>query len=103
MEYVMSTSLMTKTQQRLEPGTARRLAAARVSRRLVVTEGRLWLTGDGIEGDLWLHAGETVVLAAGAEIVAEGWPSARFELEAPRQVSVRRFFGVRRSPQPACA
>jgi len=100
----MAHSLMTKTQQRLAPGAAVRLAAARHARRLVVTEGRLWLTGDCIEGDLWLRAGETVVIAPHARPVAEGWPGARFELEVPRRLSVARFFGARRcSQQPACA
>jgi hypothetical protein len=103
MEYVMASSLMKRTQQRLGPGTALRVAASRGPRLLSVVEGRVWLTGECIEGDLWLRVGEQFALAAGAEVVAEGWPSARFDLlEAmpTHRVSAWRVFGARRS-QPA--
>lgn len=101
----MASSLMIRTQQRVAPGTALRVAASCQPRRLEVTEGRLWLTGEGIEGDLWLRCGESHTIAPDAELVAEGWPSARFELvaQAPaRRVSLWRAVGARRS-QPACA
>ena len=100
LEYVMANHLMTNTQQRLEPGAALRVRPARHARRLVVTQGRLWLTGDGIEGDLWLRAGEVLELAPGVDLVAEGWPSARFELvePAPRRVSAWRPFGAVKYP-----
>jgi len=108
MEYVMASSLMKRTQQRLGPGTALRVVAAHGPRLLSVVEGRVWLTGEGIEGDLWLRAGEQLTLAAGTEIVAEGWPSARFDLleAAPaHRVSVWRGLAWtrRRASEPACA
>jgi len=107
MEYVMASSLMIRTQQHIGPGAALRVAAARRPRRLAVTAGQVWLTGEGIEGDLWLRAGEQVALAAGVEVVAEGWPTASFDLleAAERRVSAWRGFALwkRRAPQAACA
>lgn len=68
---------------RLAPGQALTLAAARSSRRLVVTSGRLWLTVSGGTDDHWLGAGEGLTLAAGQEVVVEAWPEAAFQLLQP--------------------
>ena len=68
---------------RLAPGQALTLAAARMPRRLVVTEGRLWLTISGGTDDHWLRAGEGLTLAAGQEVVVEAWPEANFQLLQP--------------------
>jgi len=68
---------------RLAPGQALTLAAARAPRRLVVTSGRLWLTISGGTDDHWLRAGEGLTVAAGQEIVAEGWSQAEFQLLQP--------------------
>jgi hypothetical protein len=64
---------------------ARRLVASTQTRWLRVLEGELWLTptsGEGLPAseDLWLRAGERLVLPPGAEFVAEGWRDSRFEL-----------------------
>jgi len=68
---------------RLAPGQALTVAATRAPRRLVVTSGRLWLTVSGGTDDHWLRAGEYLTVAAGQEIVAEGWPQAEFQLLQP--------------------
>ena len=68
---------------RLGPGQALTLAASRGPRRLVVTSGRLWLTVAGGTDDHWLHIGEHLTLPAGAEVVAEAWPEASFQLLQP--------------------
>jgi len=68
---------------RLAPGQALTVAAARAPRRLVVTSGRLWLTISGGTDDHWLRAGEGLTVAAGQEVVAEGWPRAEFQLLQP--------------------
>lgn len=68
---------------RLATGQALTLAAARAPRRLVVTSGRLWLTVSGGTNDHWLSAGEGLTLAAGEEVVVEGWPQAEFQLLQP--------------------
>lgn len=68
---------------RLAPGQALTVAATRAPRRLVVTSGRLWLTVSGGTDDHWLRAGEGLTVAAGQEIVAEGWPQAEFQLLQP--------------------
>jgi hypothetical protein len=71
----------------LGPGTSTTLAVGPGPRMLRVTEGRLWLTTSGTPDeaalDVWLLPGESVALEAGAEIVMEGWPSARFRLLVP--------------------
>jgi hypothetical protein len=58
-------------------------------RLLRVAEGPLWLTVSGTPDDppqdLWLQAGEAVLLDSGAEIVVEGWPAASFQLIVPPQ------------------
>lgn len=73
----------------LPRATARRLPQAPAARWLAVTEGRVWLTrsGQALEPgeDIWLSAGEHLLLPAGSEWVVEGWPQARVAmLEAPR-------------------
>jgi hypothetical protein len=73
----------TRFTTRLAAGEALTLAAARGPRRLVVTSGRLWLTVSGGTDDHWLRAGEGLTVAAGEEIVAEGWPQAEFQLLQP--------------------
>lgn len=75
---------------RLAAGQALTLAATRAPRRLVVTGGRLWLTVSGSADDHWLQAGEGLTLAAGQEVVLEGWPEAAFQLlqpAAPRRIA----------------
>lgn len=89
----MNARLMTNSYQEMPwvwcftPRTARRIAAERHARWLVVVEGEVWLTqsGAGLEGkDIWLTAGQSHYLPAGVEWVAEGWPKACVELlEAP--------------------
>jgi hypothetical protein len=68
---------------RLAPGQALTVAATRAPRRLVVTSGRLWLTVSGGTDDHWLRAGEGLTVAAGQEVVVEGWPQAEFQLLQP--------------------
>ena len=82
---------------RLAAGQALTLAAARAPRRLAVTGGRLWLTISGGADDHWLQAGEGLTVAAGQEIVAEGWPQAEFQLlqPAPRRAEARPARGWR--------
>lgn len=85
---------------RLQAGQALTLAAARGPRRLVVTQGWLWLTVSGDAGDHWLCAGEGLTLAAGQEAVVEGWPQADFQLlqPAPKPRPARALFGHRLAP-----
>ncbi len=68
---------------RLTPGQALTVAAARTPRRIVVTQGRLWLTVTGERADHWLAAGEGFTLAAGRQAVVEAWPEAAFQLLQP--------------------
>jgi len=67
----------------LAQGQALTLAAAHGPRRLAVTSGMLWLTVSGGTDDHWLSAGEGLTLAAGEEVVVEGWPQAEFQLLQP--------------------
>ncbi|RZU02178.1 DUF2917 domain-containing protein [Rivibacter subsaxonicus] len=94
----MSTLMMHQPQQsmaaagmlwHLDPGRAVRLAPSAQPRWLRLAGGRLWLTRDralhvaeqrGLPADEWLRPGEAVALAPGVSVVAEGWPSADFEL-----------------------
>lgn len=83
---------------RLAPGQALTVPAAGAPRRLVVTGGRLWLTISGGMQDHWLQAGEGLTVAAGDELVAEGWPGAEFQLLQPlpqRRVAARPARGWR--------
>jgi hypothetical protein len=98
----MDLGLMSRMQEssgqwQLPAGRAQRVAEAPVARVLAVTAGRLWVTGSGrpdaLAPDVWLDAGDEHVLPAGAEVVVEGWPQARFALleapmPAPRRLSV---------------
>lgn len=68
---------------RLGAGQAMTLRAQRAPRRLVVTHGRLWLTLQGGGDDHWLDAGQALTLPAGCAAVAEGWPTAAFQLLQP--------------------
>lgn len=54
-------------------------------RVLGVTEGRVWLTVTDDQGkeDVWLEAGESLDLPAGANVVLEAWPAAHFQLLVP--------------------
>lgn len=83
---------------RLAPGQALALAATREPRRIVVTQGRLWLTDGGPE-DHWLRVGEGLTLAAGRRAVVEGWPEAEFHLLLPeaRRARARPARGWRMS------
>lgn len=74
---------------RLMPGQALTVAASGSARRLVVTGGRLWLTVSGATDDHWLQAGQGFTVAAGAEVVIEGWPQAEFQLLLPPPVRQR--------------
>jgi hypothetical protein len=85
----MSASSMLKQQESsdawtLSPGVARRLPASGTDRRLAVMQGRVWLTRSAIgcetPEDIWLSAGEQIVVDPGTEVVLEGWPSARVAL-----------------------
>jgi hypothetical protein len=73
----------------LDTGRARRLRAAPVARWLWVREGRVWLTRsqrtpEPPGEDIWLAPGQRLLLPAGSEWVAEGWPAARvLVLQAP--------------------
>jgi len=73
----------------LPRAAARRLPQAASARWLAVTEGRVWLTRSGKRlqpgEDVWLSAGEHLLLPAGSDWVAEGWPQAQMAmLEAPQ-------------------
>lgn len=67
----------------LGAGQALTLAATRSARRLVVTQGRLWVTLTGSAADHWLSAGDGLTLPAGTQAVAEAWPEASFQLLQP--------------------
>lgn len=73
----------------LPKAAARRLPRAGRARWMAVTEGRVWLTRSGQDlqpgEDIWLSAGEHLLLPAGSEWVVEGWPQAQVAmLEAPQ-------------------
>jgi hypothetical protein len=75
----------------LHPGEAMRLPASPSTRWLRLRDGAMWITADGrddpeapLPEDWWLRPGETLRVPAGSRFLAEGWPSASFELlEAP--------------------
>jgi hypothetical protein len=119
----MTSTLMRNSQQAawsigVSSESALRVPAADHARWLTVTDGRLWLTADGEpcrpSDDVWLDAGQGVVLPAGADAVLEGAPRARFQLveavvsRRQRGVFVRRWLrGARRAwltaPAAPCA
>lgn len=76
----MSNEQVPATEWVLPRGQAQRLPASTRRRELRVVEGRVWATRAGEPQDWWLAAGERLALPAGAELVVEGWPQARFEL-----------------------
>lgn len=57
------------TFQQLEPGQARHLG--RLGGELTVLAGRIWLTRDGVNGDHFLDAGDTVRIAVDEYAVIE--------------------------------
>jgi hypothetical protein len=79
----MNQATMTNSQQShsaqwtIPAGEALRLDIGPGVRELQVTQGRLWLTREGAANapaeDLWLSAGDTLVLESGSEWVIEGW------------------------------
>jgi hypothetical protein len=64
----------------LPRGKALALPRAALPRWIRLIEGQLWLTELGQPDDHWLKPGDSLRLAAGAEVLAEGWPAASFEL-----------------------
>lgn len=71
-------------------GEALTLPAARGARWLRLREGRLWVTAHGRPDapppeDVWLAVGDSLRVAPGTRVLAEGWPAASFEvLEEPQ-------------------
>src|SRR5687768_4835180 len=92
----MSPTNMITTQQsptwRLGRGQALSLPAVRRARWLRVTDGELWLTGDGQPGepaeDCWLGKGALSLLPADRAVVIEGHPRASFQLLEPVAAAV---------------
>ena len=89
-------STMQKTQQSgpidwaLEHAQAITLRTGPGPRWLHITMGRAWVTQGATEdgaasADTWLECGDTLWAAAGAVLVIEAWPTARFELLVPPQ------------------
>lgn len=79
---------MTQSLWSLAQGQTLRLEAGPGARELLVARGRLWLTvsgaaGGGREDDVWLDAGQSLLLPSGAEVVLEAWPQAQFQLLVP--------------------
>jgi hypothetical protein len=76
-----------QAQWRLGRGEVLRLHIGPGEREFHVTQGRVWLTREGTERqpseDLWLDAGDDVVLASGSMWVAEAWAQAQFQLLVP--------------------
>jgi len=81
------------------PEGASTLVVGPAPRVLQVVEGRLWLTTSGTADDaaldLWLLPGESVEIDAGAEVVMEGWPAARFTLLVPPASAHREGWAAR--------
>jgi hypothetical protein len=71
----------------LGQGQALSLPIGPGARELRVLEGRVWLTRNGRTDrpaqDVWLGAGEAIILGSGEQVVLESWPSARFQLLVP--------------------
>jgi hypothetical protein len=93
----------------LRCGEARTLDAQPVQRWLVVAEGSVWLTRRDSHGlgddDVWLGAGDSLVLEPGSAWVLQAWPQARLGIAqalparaAPRLAeALRRWWRSRRS------
>lgn len=94
----MSSQLMTLAQHSMSASSARwelaagealRLPIGPGARKLLVTEGQLWLTRSGTldapSEDVWLEAGESLPLDDGSVWVVEGWSQASFQLLVPPQ------------------
>lgn len=64
----------------LPRGKALALPRASMARWIRLVEGQLWLTELGQPDDRWLQPGDSLRLAPGVEVLAEGWPAASFEL-----------------------
>lgn len=78
----------------LGPGQACTLAPAPHARHLLVADGSVWVTGiptDERGGDLWLWAGESALIPAGAAPVVEGAPEVRFIVMEQRNPWVQAF------------
>jgi hypothetical protein len=77
---------------------AQTVAAAPAPRWLRVEDGCLWLTRRDSHGqrddDLWLTAGQSLVLPAGTEWVLQAWPQARVSLLLEAPVPAGRPSGV---------
>lgn len=75
----------------LAAGRARRLNIGPGARWLRVCAGRLWITrmqaaaAERQLEDVWLQAGDSLAVEAGAVLLVEAWPSARFQLLVPPQ------------------
>jgi uncharacterized protein YjlB len=69
-------------------------------RVLGVTEGRVWLTvtGDNAQQDVWLEAGDSLDLPAGAHVVMEAWPAAHFQLLVPPKACQQVHRSARTAP-----
>lgn len=103
----MSTVSMFETQQssddlwHLAPGEAMSFAAGPGARMLSVTQGRLWLTFDGVADtpaeDIWLQPGDVLALRSGQRLVAEGSGATSFRLSVPPCRRRARDVGVRRT------
>lgn len=77
----------------LSPHQAVTLAAERAPRALWVHEGRVWLTRQAEHGqpeDIWLSAGQSQLLPAGTEWVAEAWPRACVSVVQAAPAGLRR-------------
>jgi hypothetical protein len=87
-------------------GSAHRLLAAPHARWVAVLQGEVWLTTDGHDDtpgeDVWLAAGESWLLPAGASVVLQGEPAAQVQVleAAPRLVSAAQRGGRVSSLRP---
>lgn len=95
----MNPSFMSDAYQALSPfvwSLARHkavtLAADGEARALWVHEGRVWLTrqcATATPQDVWLEAGQSQLLPAGTEWVAEAWPQARVSVVQAAQAVIK--------------
>ena len=77
----------------LAPRQAVTLAADRAPRALWVHAGRVWLTRQDehrTPEDIWLDAGQSQLLPAGTEWVAEAWPQACVSVVQTPPAALRR-------------